>query len=98
MQKSFMEIFNNILGSIREPLLMLDSDLKVVRANHSFYQTFNVKPDETVGALIYDLGDRQWDIPALRKLLKEKADVAVDVLRSEIASATRREAETAASD
>jgi chemotaxis protein methyltransferase CheR len=36
MQKSFMEIFNNILGSIREPLLMLDSDLKFVRANHSF--------------------------------------------------------------
>jgi transcriptional regulator with GAF, ATPase, and Fis domain len=71
MQKSFMEIFNNILGSIREPLLMLDSDLKVVKANHSFYQTFNVKPDETVGALIYDLGDRQWDIPRLRELLED---------------------------
>ncbi len=71
MQKSFMEIFNNILGSIREPLVVLDADLKVVKANHSFYQTFNVKPDETEGALIYDLGDRQWDIPRLRELLED---------------------------
>jgi len=44
-----MEIFDNILSSIREPLVVLESDLKVVKANHSFYQTFNVKPDETEG-------------------------------------------------
>ena len=52
MQKPFVEIFNNILGSIREPLVVLDSDLKVVKANHSFYQTFNVTPDKTEGVLI----------------------------------------------
>ena len=54
-----IEVFDNFLGSIREPLLVLDSDLKVVKANPSFYQTFNVKPDETEGILIYDLGNRQ---------------------------------------
>ena len=68
--QNFIEVFDNILGSIREPLVVLDSDLKVVKANHSFYQTFDVKPDETEGILIYDLGDRQWDIPKLRELLE----------------------------
>ncbi|MEE4600105.1 MAG: sigma 54-interacting transcriptional regulator, partial [Desulfobacteraceae bacterium] len=42
-----------------------------VKANHSFYKTFNVKPDETEGILIYDLGNRQWDIPKLRELLED---------------------------
>ena len=60
-----------MLGSIREPLLVLDSDLKIVKANPSFYHTFNVTPEETEGALIYDLGNRQWDIPKLRELLEE---------------------------
>ncbi|MBN1849329.1 MAG: sigma 54-interacting transcriptional regulator [Deltaproteobacteria bacterium] len=67
----FMDIFNNILGSIREPLVVLASDLKVVRANRSFYQTFKVKQEETEGILIYDLGNRQWDIPRLRELLED---------------------------
>jgi len=71
MQKHFMEIFDNIIGSIREPLVALDSDLKVVKANFAFYRTFDVIPDETEGALIYDLGDRQWDIPKLRELLED---------------------------
>jgi PAS domain-containing protein len=66
-----IEVFDNFLGSIREPLLVLDSDLKVVKANYAFYQTFNVKPDETEGMLIYDLGNRQWNIPKLRKLLED---------------------------
>jgi len=71
MVKSFLEIHNSILGSIREPLILLDSGLKVVTANSAFYRTFNVKPAETEGMLIYDLGNRQWDIPSLRKLLEE---------------------------
>ena len=57
--QNYIEVFDSILGSIREPLVMLDADLKVVKANHSFYQTFDVKPDETEGILIYDLGNRQ---------------------------------------
>jgi PAS domain S-box-containing protein len=71
MQKAFLEIFNSILDSIREPMVVLDSDLNVVRANHSFYQTFDVNPEQTEGALIYDLGNRQWDIPQLRELLEK---------------------------
>jgi transcriptional regulator with GAF, ATPase, and Fis domain len=69
--QTLIEVFDNILGSIREPLVMLDSDLKVVKANHSFYRTFKVRPDETEGILIYDLGNRQWNIPKLRELLED---------------------------
>jgi formate hydrogenlyase transcriptional activator len=69
--KAFIEVFDNFLGSIRQPLMVLDPDLKVIKANYSFYQTFNVKPEETEGTLIYDLGNGQWNIPRLRKLLEE---------------------------
>ena len=71
MPKVFLKIFDTVLGSIREPLILLDSDLKVVSTNRSFYRTFNVKPDETEGVLIYELGNRQWDIPKLRELLED---------------------------
>ncbi|MFZ5571755.1 MAG: sigma-54 interaction domain-containing protein [Thermodesulfobacteriota bacterium] len=70
MPKVFLHIFDTILGSVREPLVVLDSDLKVVRANDAFYQTFHVKPEKTEGKIIYDLGNRQWDIPKLRELLE----------------------------
>jgi hypothetical protein len=70
MIKAFLEIFNRILGSIREPLMVLDPDLKVIKANPSF-TTFNVNPDRPKGVLIYDLGNRQWDIPRLRELLED---------------------------
>ncbi len=63
--------FENFMGSIREPLVILDSDLKVVKANHSFYQMFKVKPDKTEGLLIYDIGNHQWGIPSLKKLLED---------------------------
>ncbi|MFO7839786.1 MAG: sigma 54-interacting transcriptional regulator, partial [Desulfosalsimonadaceae bacterium] len=53
------------------PLVVLDSELKVVKANPSFYQVFGVQPDKTEGVLIYDLGNRQWDIPQLRELLED---------------------------
>ncbi len=71
MEKAFLNIFDRILGSIREPLMVLTPDLKVVRANPSFYRTFNVNPEQTEGVLIYDLGNRQWNIPKLRELLEE---------------------------
>jgi chemotaxis protein methyltransferase CheR len=71
VQKSFLDIFSSILSSIREPLLVLDADLKVVDANPSFYKVFCLKPEETEGALIYDLGNGQWNIPRLRELLEQ---------------------------
>ena len=67
----FLEIFENVLGAVREPLVVLDSDLKVLRANFSFYQTFKVNPKETEGTIIYDLGNGQWNIPKLRELLED---------------------------
>jgi chemotaxis protein methyltransferase CheR len=71
MQKSFINVFNNVLGSVREPLLVLDNSHKVVGANPSFYKNFCVTQENTEGALIYDLGNGQWDIPRLRELLEE---------------------------
>jgi len=65
------EYAQNITETVREPLLVLDSDLRVVSANRSFYDTFKVAEHETKGFLIYDLGNRQWDIPRLRLLLEE---------------------------
>ncbi|MFC1882541.1 diguanylate cyclase domain-containing protein [Thermodesulfobacteriota bacterium] len=64
-------IFEGIVETIREPLLVLDRDLRVVTASRSFYEFFKVKPEETVGQLIYDLGDKQWDISKLRELLEK---------------------------
>jgi len=60
----------SIINTIREPLLVLDQDLRVVSVSRSFYDFFKVKPEETVGQLIYDLGNKQWDIPKLRELLE----------------------------
>ena len=60
----------NIIETMREPLLVLDENLKILSANRSFYATFKVKPEATVGSYIYDLGKRQWDIPPLRLLLE----------------------------
>ncbi len=64
------KIFEDIVETIRAPLLVLDSNLKVILVNQSFYDSFKVKPEETVGQLIYDLGNKQWNIPKLRKLLE----------------------------
>ena len=70
MEKIVSKYFDDVLGSLREPLVLLDSDLKVVKANKAFYRTFGVKPGETEGEVIYDLGNRQWNIPRLRELLE----------------------------
>src|SRR5947208_6357671 len=61
----------NIVDTVREPLLMLDTTLRVRSANRAFYQTFQVSPEETENRLIYELGNGQWDIPALRTLLED---------------------------
>ncbi len=65
------EYAENIVETVREPLVVLNSDLKILTANHSFYDTFKVTPGETIGKFIYDLGSRQWDIPKLRVLFEE---------------------------
>src|SRR6266852_670985 len=61
----------NIDQTVREPLLVLDADLRVHSANKSFYELFEVSEKESKGQFIFDLGNRQWDIPELRRLLGE---------------------------
>jgi len=61
----------NIVDTVREPLLILDETLRVRSANRAFYQTFHVSSEETEGQLIYELGNGQWDIPDLRTLLED---------------------------
>jgi len=65
-----LEYAESIFNTVREPLIVLDQDLRVVTASRSFYDFFKVKPKETEGQLIYDLGNKQWDIPKLRELLE----------------------------
>ncbi len=64
------QLYEDIIETIRESLLVLDQDLRVVTVSRSFYDFFKVKPEETVGQLIYDLGNKQWNIPRLRELLE----------------------------
>src|SRR4029078_1171261 len=61
----------DIVDTVREPLLMLDTTLRVRSANRAFYQTFQVSSEETENRLMYELGNGQWDIPALRTLLED---------------------------
>jgi len=60
-----------IVDAIREPLLVLDPNLRVIAASRSFYRTFAVAPRKTEGRLLFELGDGQWNIPGLRKLLED---------------------------
>ncbi len=59
-----------IVNTIIEPFIVLDDGFRVLAASRSFYDTFKVNPAQTHGRLLYDLGDGQWDIPALRTLLE----------------------------
>jgi len=65
------EYAENIVETVHKPLVVLDSELKILSVNRSFYETFMVTPEETIGKFIYDLGNRQWDIPKLRVLFEE---------------------------
>jgi PAS domain S-box-containing protein len=61
----------SIVDTVREPMLVLDDTLRVRTASHAFYETFQVSSDQTENRFIYDLGDGQWDIPALRTVLEQ---------------------------
>lgn len=65
------ELAEATVETVREPLIVLDGTLKIMSVNKAFYQTFKVSPEETQDRFIYDLGNRQWDIPKLRKLLED---------------------------
>lgn len=64
-------ITEGILDTIHEPLLVFDDAIRVISANPAFYKKFQVSQKDTEGTLLYDLGNKQWDIPKLRELLEE---------------------------
>lgn len=73
-----------IVETVREPLLVLDAHLRVQYANAAFYATFRVASEETEGRLLFDLGNRQWDIPTLRRQLGEVLSHSNDVIDFEV--------------
>lgn len=69
-EKSWTYI-KTVVDVVREPILILDKDLKVMVANEPFYRTFQVEHQETENKVVYELGNGQWNIPALKKLLED---------------------------
>ncbi len=68
--KRGLDFAEAIVETVREPLVTLDQNLQVLKANRTFYETFRTAREETEGRLIYDLGNGQWNIPKLRELLE----------------------------
>lgn len=60
-----------VVDVVRDPVLILDKDFRIMAVNDSFYQTFQVEPKDTEKRIVYELGNGQWNIPALRKLLED---------------------------
>ena len=60
-----------VVDTVREPFLILDKELCVMAANESFYRTFQVEEKDTEHKFVYELGNGQWDIPQLKKLLED---------------------------
>jgi len=60
-----------VVDVVHEPILILDKDLRVKAANEPFYRSFQVEAKDTEGKVVYELGNGQWDIPSLRKLLEK---------------------------
>lgn len=73
-----------IVDTLPDPLLVLDRNLCVESANRAFYETFKVGCDETVGQHLYELGDRQWDIPELRRLLEDVTPKSAAIVDYEV--------------
>ncbi|THK33525.1 PAS domain-containing protein [Ensifer sp. MPMI2T] len=70
-----------MIDTVPDPLVLLDEKLCVLTASRAFFETFKVDRDETIGQHFYELGNRQWDIPELRRLLEEvipKSTAVVD--------------------
>jgi len=73
-----------ILATLREPFLVLNKDLRIVTSNTSFHQRFHTSEDETTGRYLYELGNRQWDLPELRTLLEAAIPKSINVDEFEV--------------
>ena len=71
LHSEYEKYLESIVDTIREALIVLDKDLKVISANKTFYERFKVSPKQTEKVLIYKLGNGQWNIPELKNLLEE---------------------------
>src|SRR4030043_1848648 len=65
------DYFRNIFNTVREGILILDENMRVLSANRSFFTIFKVDTANTIGSLLYDLGNGQWNISNLRVLLED---------------------------
>lgn len=70
-KETALHYFKTLVEVARESFLILSADLRVVSANEIFYSAFKVTQAETEGNLLYELGNGQWNIPELKKLLDE---------------------------
>ena len=69
--QSALNYAENIINTVREPLIVLDQNLILISANKTFFETFKLKKSETEGEKIYNIGNGEWNIPTLQKLLEE---------------------------
>jgi signal transduction histidine kinase len=69
------QLLLDIIDTIREPLLVLDPEFRVTRANRAFFRVFRVEAPDTIGEVLFALGDGQWDIAPLREMLRDKLDM-----------------------
>jgi PAS domain S-box-containing protein len=69
------QLLLDIIDTIREPLLVLDPEFRITQANRAFFDIFRVERDDTIGEVLFSLGDGQWDIAPLRELLRDKLAV-----------------------
>lgn len=74
----------DIIDTVREPLLILDADFRVTATNRAFFRTFCVAPEDTIGKVLFELGDGQWDIPPLRGLLRDRLDTQRELCDIEV--------------
>lgn len=71
MYRESQEYLSSIVETIRESLVVMDKDYKILSANNHFLNTFKVSINETKGKILYNLGNGQWDIPELRTMMEE---------------------------
>ncbi len=71
VEKALHGLFESIVTTVRQPLLVLDKEHRVVSANRCFCETFRVRPTQIVGTLISETGEGEWNIPELRELLEK---------------------------
>ncbi|MFA6050703.1 MAG: PAS domain-containing protein [Candidatus Paceibacterota bacterium] len=71
VRESSWTYIKTVTNILHEPILILNKDLRVMAANESFYEIFQVESKDTENVIVYELGNGQWDIPALKKLLED---------------------------